>query len=180
MKRILILALLVAPPAFAQSKTALETGLSKTGATVVKTVHPLDPIDPSEGPGIATISAIALSNPKDAAWKPKGLSIAIDDSSDRPDSVSTAYVDSDEIDGLVGGLDWMLKSMGDWEGKDEQPAADVTFTTKGGFVAGFGFTDGKARGYARVGNSKVLLDKDGLATLRGMLVLGRDHLKSIK
>lgn len=169
---------LLALPAFAASN--LETALGKTGATVVKTTHALDSIDPSEGPGSVTLSALALSNPKDAAWKPKGIAIAVDDASDRKDSISTAYLDADEIDGLVASLDWMMKAMGDWEGKEDQPQTEATYTTKGGFTAGLQFSEGKGRGYAKVGASRIALDKDGLATLRGTLKIGQDHLKGVK
>lgn len=173
-------ALALATPALAQSKSTLEQVLSKPGATVVKVVHALDSVDPSEGPGSATLSALSLTNPKDAAWKPKGIAIAVDDASDRADSITNAYVDQDEIDGLISGLDWMLKSMGEWEGKEDREQTDAVYTTKGGFSAGFTFSEGKSAGFAQAGKSRIRLDKDGLATLRGVLVLGRDYLKTGK
>lgn len=176
---IAVLLALLAAPAFAQTK--LSDGLARTGATIVKSVHALEPVvDASEGLGDVTLSAVALSNPKDAAFKPKGLSIAVNDASDRPDSISQAYVDFDEIDGLVAGLDWMLKTIADSEGKEDQPASEAVYTTKGGFSAGFSLSDGKSTGHARVGNSKILLNAEGLATLRGVLVIGRDHLRGLK
>lgn len=170
-----------ASPAFAQTKTKLEEGLTRTGVTVVKSVHALEPtVDASEGPGDATVSALALSNPRDAAWKPRGLSIAVNDASDRQDSISQAYVDLDEIDGLVTSLDWMLKAIADSEGKEDRPASEARFATKGGFATGFSFADGRSTGHARVGRSKILLNAEGLATLRGVIVMGRDHLRSLK
>lgn len=177
---ILALILSFATPAFAQSKSSLEQALGKTGATVVKVVHPLDVVEPSEGPGSLTLTALSLTNPKDAAWKPKGIELAVDDASDRADSISSAYVDQDELDGLISGLDWMLKTMGEWEGKEDREPSDATYTTKGGFAAGFTFSEGKTVGFAKVGKSRVRLDKDGLATLRGVLVLGREYLKTGK
>ena len=171
---------LAATPAFAQGKTNIEQGLSKTGAVIVKSMHVLDLVEPSEGPGSLTLSATALSNPKDPSFKPKGIAIAIDDSSDRPDSTSLLYVDLDEVDALIGGLEWMIKSMGEWEGKEDAAPADVAYTTKSGFSAGFSFAEGKTRGHAKAGNSRIVLDKDGLATLAGVLRIGRDHLKGFK
>lgn len=177
---VLVLSLSLTTPAFAQTKSTLEQALGKTGATVVKSVHALDVVEPSEGPGSLTLSAVSVSNPKDAAWKPKGIAIAVDDASDRPDSISTAYVDQDELDGLVGGLDWMLKSMGEWEGKEDRDQADATYTTKGGLVVGFAFSEGKSAGFAQVGKSRLRIDKENLATLRGYVVVGRDYLKTGK
>ena len=175
-----ILILSLAAPALAQSKSTLEQVLGKVGATVVKSVHPLDVVEPSEGPGSVTLSALSVTNPKDAAWKPKGIAVAVDDASDRGDSITNVYVDQDELDGLIGGLDWMLKTMGEWEGKEDREQSDARYTTKGGFAAGFTFSEGKTAGFAEAGKSRVRLDKDGLATLRGVLVLGRDHLKGAK
>lgn len=173
-----VLATFFALPAFAAAN--FEAALAKTSATVVKTVHALDSIDPSEGPGSLTLSAVALSNPKDAAWKPKAISIAVDDASDRKDSITTAYLDADEIDGLVSSLDWMTKSLGEWEGKEDHPQTEATYTTKGGFTAGILFSEGKGRGYVKAGESRIQLDRDGLATLRGTLKIGQDHLKGVK
>jgi len=177
---VLALILSLATPAFAQSKSTLEQALGKSGATVVKAVHALDVVEPSEGPGSVTLTALSLTNPKDAAWKPKGIAVAVDDASDRADSIASAYIDQDELDGIIGGLDWMLKAMGEWEGKEDREPSDAVFTTKGGFAAGFTFSEGKTAGFAQAGKSRVRLDKDGLATLRGVLVLGRDHLKTGK
>jgi hypothetical protein len=172
--------LALATPALAQSKSTLEQALSKPGATVVKVVHPIDSVDPSEGPGSATLSALSLSNPKDAAWKPKGIAIAVDDASDRADSITNAFVDQDELDGLIGGLDWMLKSMGEWEGKEDREQTDAVYSTKGGFSAGFSYSEGKSAAFAQAGKSRIRLDKDGLATLRAYFVLGREYLKTGK
>lgn len=175
---LVVVASLALPSAHAASN--LENALGKTGVTVVKALHALDSIDPSDGPGSLTLTAVSLTNPKDAAWKPKGIAIAVDDASDRKDSITTAYVDADEIDGLVAALDWMTKSMGEWEGKEDRAQTEATFTTKGGFTAGFTFSEGKSSGYAKAGNARIQLDKDGLATLRGTLKIGQDHLKGVK
>src|SRR5437870_4360696 len=103
MRRLAILAALVlSTPAFAAS--TLEQSLAKTGATIVKSVHALDSIDPSDGPGSLGVSAVSLSNPKDATWKPKGIALAVDDASDRADSVTTVYLDADEVDGFISSL----------------------------------------------------------------------------
>lgn len=177
---LIVLFVSAATPAFAQGKSTLEQVFGKTGATVVKVLHPLDVVEPSEGPGSVTLTALSLSNPKDATWKPKGIAAAVDDASDRADSIATAYIDQDELDGLIGALDWMLKTMAEWEGKEDREQSDAVYTTKGGFAAGFTFSEGKTAGFAQAGKSRVRLDKDGLATLRGVLVLGRDHLKTGK
>ena len=170
----------LATPALAQSKSTLEQVLTKTGATVVKVIHALDTVEPSDGPGSVMVTALSLTNPKDAAWKPKGIALAVDDASDRPDSITNAYVDQDELDGLINSLDWMLKSMAEWEGKEDRAQTEAVYVTKGGFTTGFRFSEGKSAGFAQAGKSRILLDKDGLATLRGVLVIGRDHLKTAK
>lgn len=175
---LVLTASLLAPSVFAASN--LEGALAKTGATVVKAVHALDSVDPSDGPGSATLSAVSLSNPKDAAFKPKGIAIAVDDASDRKDSITTAYIDADEIDGLIGSLDWMAKSMAEWEGKEDREQTEAAYTTRGGFSAGFTFSSGKSAAYAKAGNSRIQLDADGLKTLRGVLKIGQDYLKGAK
>ena len=55
---VLALILSLATPAFAQSKSTLEQALGKSGATVVKAVHALDVVEPSEGPGSVTLTAL--------------------------------------------------------------------------------------------------------------------------
>lgn len=173
--------LALATPALGQTRSTLEQVLAKPGATVVKVLHALEPtIDPSEGSGSVTLTALSLTNPKDAAWKPKGIAIAVDDASDRVDSITNAYLDQDEIEGLIGSLDWMLKSIAEWEGNEDREQTEVVYTTKGGFSTGFRFADGESTGFAQAGKSRVRLDRDGLATLRGVLVIGRDHLKTVK
>lgn len=166
---------LAAAPALAQSKTSLEQSLARTGAVVVKTIHALDAIEPSEGPGSATLSAITLTDPRNAAFKQKGLAVTVDDASDRADSVTTAYVDLDEVAGLIGALDWMTKAMADWSGK-EREAATAVYATKGGLSVGFSFADGKSVAHLQAGRSRIAVDAEMLQAFRGYLALDKDKL----
>ena len=175
----LLVAALVSLPAAAsaQSKTAMETLLGKTGATLVKKRVPLETIEAAEGSGTATLTALMVSNPRDPATKGRAIGVDLYDGTDRP---GTGYIDLDEIDGLVTGLDWMIKTMGEWEGKEDAEPADVTYSTKGGVTVGFAFGEEGTRPFLRIDRTRVAIDAEGLATFRGTLLLGRDQLKSAK
>lgn len=171
-------ALLALPAsALAQAKTSIETALGKTGATLVKMRTPLETIDASEGSGNVTLTAILVTNPKAPATKTRAFAVDLYDGTDRP---GAGYIDLDEIDGLVSSLDWMLKAIAEWETKEDAAPADVSYTTKGGVTAGFTFAEGAAKPFLRIDRTRVALDRDGLATFRGTLVLGRDQLNTAK
>lgn len=68
-----------------------------------------------------------------AAARLKGLRVQVRDDENRRRQEGTSYMDLEELEALSRGLTSMAELAGQWTGRDDRRASELTFTSNGGF-----------------------------------------------
>lgn len=89
----------------------------------------------------------------------------------------SAFMDVDEVEALVGGLEYMTKLAAQCQGYTGD-YTEVTFSTKGDVQVGFYITDGKVKALLRVENGTAFLPVSSLPQVADLLRQGLRHLQS--
>ena len=167
-----------APPAKSEARTQLEEFLATTGSILIKVYHPLDAIPSNGGGSSLGLSALVLYEPGKKSEGTRGIKAKVY-KGDGKEYVS--FLDIDEIDNLLEGIEYMQKIMVEWAGT-KRDYTEMVFSTRGDFAVGFYINnEGKIQAFAKVGtigSGNIFLRNDGLQKLRDSLNTGLQYLQS--
>jgi hypothetical protein len=125
------------PPSPPPPATKIENLLVKRGVVLEKVFNPAGRLDCRYNTDIEmddlTVKTTAGGPPS------RGLKVSVENK-DRYGNTETAFLDTDEVDGLVGALDFIGKKAAELSGK-ELPYTEVLFKTRDDFVVGFYLQD---------------------------------------
>jgi hypothetical protein len=144
--------------------TKLEKFLSKKGELYIKEFYDVGTIKSNTNlSGIMSITAVILYNPGEEEKRIKGLKIEIKkyeySSYDSYGKIETAFLDMEELKGLVDAITYMNDLIKKWESASKE-YTEVIYSTTGNFQIGFFMkTNSKNTeelwGFAQAGYSKV-------------------------
>lgn len=163
-----------------QPTTKLEAFASRTGIVVIRGYSTIGKIIGSSIYNRVSIDAREFrnaSNPKQAEY---GLTIEVAESG-RPERESRSYIDQDEIDSLIKGIDYISKID-----KSVSPMKDfeAEYRTKGDFsIIIFSNKEGGlelAISSGRIGKATVFLKASDLLVLRKLLVDAKESIEAAK
>lgn len=160
----------------AAPKTQLETFLARKGSIIVKEFHPLGTVEGAYGTS-AKLDTLALYEPGKEQQRKAGIRIEVQGGG-RLERENTSFLDMDEIDSLMKGLDYMTKVIADWEGS-KRDYTEMIFSTKGEFDVGFYLKEGKIQAFVTsgtIGPATAYIQPSGLAMMRQFLEQGRSLL----
>ena len=166
------------PPAKLEPKTQLETFLSKKGTILVKVFHSLGTLSGTVGTS-AELTALTLYEPGKESVGRRGIKIEVKGGG-RLEREHTSFLDLDEVDALVRGLDYMADATSGWAA-NQTDYTEMVFSTKGDFQVGFYVSEGQSHPFVAsgtIGAANAFLGPEGLKSLRGMLAQGQNYLQS--
>ena len=159
-----------------EQRTKLETFQAQTGTVVIKGY--------SEVGSVSALGVVAVDSMEftDAATgqKVSGVVIEITESG-RLENSDRSFIDYDEVDSLLAGLDYISKATPD---VTELGQFEATYKTKGNFSATT-FNNGRGEisaavkcGYVRAASAYLSLEQ--LTQLRGLILSAKQKLDSVK
>ncbi|MDT5270297.1 MAG: hypothetical protein QOH49_2483 [Acidobacteriota bacterium] len=155
-------------------ETKLESLMSETGAVIVKGYTRVGSMSGSRG--AAQVTAWEVINAR-TGRREQGVTIEIGDAaSNRPDVEERAYIDYDELDPLLKGIDYLLK-LDDKATKLSRYEAQ--YQTRGGLVlVTFNTPNGYAAAISTWGGwrPRFVLRQTGLAEFKNLLESAKDVL----
>jgi hypothetical protein len=181
MKRLYLLYILTLPllvmtlhgqePEPAKPATKLEVFQAKTGVLIVRGYTTIGTI--SGMGGNITVDAREFKDAGNPALRSTGVSIAVKESG-RLERESTAFIDSDEIQSLLSGIDYIAKATPDVTSLSN---FEVEYRTKGDFrVTVFNDSSGHLSvvvSAGRIGKVSTYLSLQELQELRNLIVAAR-------
>jgi hypothetical protein len=156
--------------------TRLESFATNTGTVVIRGSADIGVVSANEG----TI-ALKCREVTEASTGRKELGISVD-LNHAPDLRETRYIDYDELESLIDALKYLNKA--DWS-ITSLNSFDAAITTRSGFRAS-AFSSRRSSAIefavrtAGSGNPAILLSRDQLAELRGMVEQARTKLDAIR
>jgi hypothetical protein len=157
-------------------KTQLETFLVRKGSIIVKEFHPLGTIEGTYGSS-ASLDALTLYEPGKAQQRRTGIRIEVKEGGSY-DRNNTAFLDIEEIDSLMKGLEYMCKVATDWQGSNRD-YTEMIFSTKGDFEVGFYIKDGEIQAFIKsgsIGSATTYIPPTALTKMHQFLEKGRSQL----
>jgi hypothetical protein len=155
-------------------QTKLESLISETGTVVVKGYTRVGSMNGSRG--TAQFTAWEVSNAR-TGRREQGVTVEIGEAStNRPDFEERAYIDYDELDSLIKGIDYIMK-LDDKATKLSRYEAQyqtrgglvlVTFNTPGGYAAAISTWGGR--------RPRFVLRQTGLAEFKNLLESAKNML----
>lgn len=155
-------------------QTKLESLMSETGAVIVKGYTRVGSMNGSRG--VANFTAWEVINAR-TGRREQGVTVEIGDAaSNRPDNEERAYIDYDELEPLLKGIDYLLK-LDDKATKLSRYEAQyqtrgglvlVTFNTPGGYLSAISTWGGR--------RPRFVLRQTGLAEFKNLLESAKDVL----
>ncbi|HQS59957.1 MAG: hypothetical protein B7Y56_03370 [Gallionellales bacterium 35-53-114] len=175
-----IFAILFAPLTYGQDQvepqkatTKLEAFQVKSGSTIIKGFTTVGII---KGEGAITVDAREFRDASNPKTRTVGVSLTV--SHAYPSSrENTAYIDSDEIESLIAGIDYISKVT-----KEITPFTnfEAEYRTKGHLeITVFNRSNGKisaAISAGRIGKTSVYIDMEQLAELKQLIIEARSKL----
>ncbi|MGO8934456.1 MAG: hypothetical protein ACLPLZ_08730 [Terracidiphilus sp.] len=160
-----------------ESKTKIEAFQAKTGTVIVTGFTTMGEVKGEFGKGDVTVEAIEFIE-ANSGTKVFGIRIDVSQG-DEIDTQSISFVDADEIDSLLKGIDYIAKvdksatKMNDFQA-DYKTRGDLTIST---FSEANG-SIGVAVKSGDIGLSRVFLNSDGLTSLRALIVQAEAQIGS--
>jgi hypothetical protein len=154
-----------------QFKTKLEGFLAHKGIVVIKEFHSLGSI------GDAKLDTLTLYEPGNEQQKIKGLRIEVKEGGSYGRD-ETSFLDLEEVDALVKGLDYIDKVATDWD-KSNRAYTEIFFSTKGDFKVGFYIENGREQAFIQsgsIGSAMTFVSIKDLAKMRQMIGNGQSSL----
>jgi hypothetical protein len=155
-------------------QTRLETLMTETGAVIVKGYTRVGSMNGSRG--TAYFTAWEVINAR-TGRREQGITVEIGDTtSNRPDGEERAYVDYDELDPLLKGIDYLLKlddkvtKLSRYEAQYQTRGGLVlvTFNTPNGYLSAISTWGGR--------RPRFVLRQTGLAEFKNLLESAKDIL----
>lgn len=133
-------------PAESKTDTKLEAFQAKTGIVIINGYTTVGVI---KGMGSISIDARDIKDASNLKLKTTGISFTIREAG-RLERENTAFVDSDEIDSLITGIDYISKTT---KGITSQAQFEIQYKTKGNFrITVFNNTNGELSAVVSAGN----------------------------
>lgn len=157
-----------------EPKTKLEAFQAQTGAVVIKGYSGIGKIS-----ALGSVEVIAMEF-TDAATGKKQTGVAIEiKESGRLENTDRSFIDYDEVDSLVNGIDYISKATSD---VTKLGQFEATYRTKGNFSATIFSSSGKIdaavkSGYIRPATAFLSLQQ--LGELRAIIVQAKQKLDSV-
>jgi hypothetical protein len=129
-------------------KTQMEGFLARKGSIVVKEFHPLGTINGDLG--TAKFDTLSLYQPGKEQQRIMGIRVEVTEAG-RLERSNTSFLDLEEIDSLMKGLDYMSKVVTEWN-NTKRDYTEMIFSTKGDFQVGFYIEDGKVQPFIKSGS----------------------------
>jgi hypothetical protein len=114
----------------------------------VKEYHSLGTVEGAYGTS-AKLDTLTLFEPGNDQQRRAGIRIEVQGGG-RLEREKTSFLDMDEIDSLMKGLDYMAKVIADWQ-ETKRDYTEMIFSTKGEFDVGFYLKDGKIQAFVKSG-----------------------------
>jgi len=150
--------------------TKLEAFQAKTGIVIVRGFTTVGSI---RGMGLVTVDAREFKDASAPTVRSTGVSIAVKESG-RLERENTAYIDSDEIQSLLTGIDYIAKASASVTSLNN---FEIEYRTKGDFrVTVFNDSSGKlsvAISAGRVIRSSAYLSMEQLQSLRALILTAK-------
>jgi len=165
-------------PPKSEARTQLEAFLTQKGSILVKVFHPLGVVPASYGAS-ADLDAVVIYEPGKEVQRRRGIKITVKEVG-RLEREETSFLDLEEIDSLIKGLDYMAKASTEWAGS-QRDYSEMVFMTKGDLQVGFYTDKGKTQAFIKsgtIGSATAYMQGDGLKSLRERLEAGLLHLQS--
>jgi hypothetical protein len=157
-------------------KTKLEAFQIQTGTVVIKGYTEMGRVGAM---GAIEVSAMEFTDAT-TSKKQQGVLIEIKEAG-RLDNESRSFIDYDEVDSLLSGLDYISKATND---VTKLLQFEATYKTKDNFSATtFNNTSGKinaAVSSGRIRPAKAFLSLEKLSELRGLIAQAKQKLESVK
>lgn len=155
-------------------QTRLESLMSETGAVIVKGYTRVGSMNGSRG--IAYVTAWEVTNAR-TGRREQGVTIEIGDAqSNRPDVEERAYIDYDELDPLLKGIDYLLKLD---DKATRLSRYEAQYQTRGGLVlVTFNTANGYLSAISTLGGRRprFVLRQTGLAEFKNLLESAKEVL----
>ena len=155
-------------------KTELEALQLETGAVIVRGSQRVGSVR-AQGPGRVDVSALEVVD-TGSGRRARGVAVEVEEGGERGREV-TAFVDYEELDGLIKGLESVGKVD---RGETQLPSYEVSFRTKGDLVVSvFSSRGGLARCVVSAGefsSARVPIPLDELANLRTLISTAKNRL----
>jgi len=192
MKKILLCCFIIffvtSLPACAQTKapaekpgepqTKLEAFMAKKGKIVVKDSYDVDVVGGNMGH--VELNALIVYEPGLENVRTKGLRIEVT-SAGRTEIKRVSFLDMDEVEAAIKGLEYMMKLAAQWKDQSREPYTEIIFSTKGFFRVGFYHSLIKQNVFVQSGyisETTAFLGTDALVKLKSAFEKGLQILKS--
>lgn len=157
------------------SKTKLESFQRQTGAVVIKGYSTIGNVT-----GLGSVSIISMEF-TDATTGKKQLGVVIEvKESDRLQTSDRSFIDYDEIDPLIKGINYISKTTSN---VTKLGSFEAIYKTKGDFSAIVFSSSGKIEGAVKSGNIRpatAYLSLEELDNLRDLVIQAKQKLDSLK
>jgi len=172
----------IAQPAEEKSppKTKLESFQRQTGSVLIKGYTEIGTIA-SAAPSLASLQVRSMEfvNPV-SKQKQTGIAIERTSFNSRMDVLGTAiaFVDYDEIDDLLKGIDYVSKTTAD---VTKHSSFEVKYETRGGFaVTIFNESKGKVQAAIDIGTRSVHISLEEFSKFRSIIVQAREKIDALR
>ena len=159
----------------ATPKTKLQAFEALTGAVVIKGYSEIGAV---AGMGQVSVDAMEFTNASDGKAQ-YGITIQVKESG-RLDREDTSFIDYEEIDSLVAGIDYVKAIKGD---VTKLRSFEATYRTKGDFAITVFSGGGKiqaAVSSGRIGRATAFLTPEKLETLRALVLEAKKTIDGVK
>ncbi len=157
------------------NKTKVESFLAKKGRIVVKVYHTVGGVQALYNSSIE-LTTLRFFEPGNEQNCTEGVQVEIKQAG-RIEQTHTSFLDMDEVEGLVQGLEYMGGLVAQCQGYHGD-YTEVIFSTRGDLSVGFYVQDGKLQSFAKSGICSVYFPPASLHLLRSLLMKGATHLAS--
>ena len=157
-------------------KTKLQAFEAQSGSVIIKGYSEIGKVN---GTGSVSVDSREIVNAK-TGQRLFGILIEVTESGSVARR-SRSYIDQDEIEALLAGLDYVSKITGD---ATKLKSFEASYTTKGDFeITVFNNTNNKlsaAVSSGRIGRAAAFISMERLAELRNLIVQAKQQLDAIK
>ena len=158
--------------------TKLEAFKAKTGIVIVKGYTNIGTLSSKYGGGI-TVESKDFAYPSNKTLHSSGITITVKEAGGRSAREDVAFIDFDEIDSLIAGIDYISKATKEVTYLD---AFEASYKTKGDLdITVFSQSDGTlgcAIAIGRIVKVQSFLEIGDLIILRKLLIDGKSKLKA--
>ena len=160
------------PQEASKPATKLDAFQARTGVVIVRGFAAVGTIA-GTGNGTIAVDACEFKTANDPTLRTTGVRFAVKESL-RLERENTVFIDSDEIDSLLAGIDYIAKASA---AVTELNSFEVEYRTKGEFrIVVFNAPSGKlsaAVSAGRIGRTTVFLSMEQLQELRGLIIAAK-------